>query len=377
MVRAVLLGLLTLSAVSCKSHDESQAKSQPGIAAGKVVEVTGSVTLHHGTETRPLAKGDVIDADDVVETGADGSAVIEVAHNNVNWEIGAGKKGTMRESLAWTEPKKDKAAKATEQDSAAAGRHAERSAADNSATAAERESAAEAPAAEAPKAEAAMAPPADTAAPPPVAAPTAPPVTAAPAAGGGAKKQATRSAPPPPPPPPPGGAAQSESMPAPKPTPPPAPPAKIAAPQAATTSRNAPADMKPSSDDAFGAGGLGLSGTGEGGGGTGDGIGIGTIGHGGGTGTGQGYGAGKGSVTARKAPTAQGLLDAKNAQLKACLKSGTTMHLKIEVDAAGKAKLLFLDKTDWPADTSACVKKIVDGITFPKQASSVTATIKA
>ena len=93
MLRAVLLGLLSLSAVSCKSHDESQAKSQPGVAAGKVIEVTGTVTLHHGTETRPLAKGDMVDADDIVETGADGSAVIEVQHNNVNWEIGANKTG--------------------------------------------------------------------------------------------------------------------------------------------------------------------------------------------------------------------------------------------------------------------------------------------
>src|SRR5881394_3266142 len=82
MLRAALLGVLTLTAVSCKSHDAGTSASQT-VAAGKVIEVVGTVTLHHGTDTRPLAKGDMIDADDVVETGADGSAVIENQNNNV------------------------------------------------------------------------------------------------------------------------------------------------------------------------------------------------------------------------------------------------------------------------------------------------------
>src|SRR5690606_32294148 len=41
MLRAVLVGLLSVSVVACKSSDES-AKVQPGVAAGKVIEVHGT-----------------------------------------------------------------------------------------------------------------------------------------------------------------------------------------------------------------------------------------------------------------------------------------------------------------------------------------------
>src|SRR3954454_587461 len=80
MLRAILVGLLSLSAVNCKSHDAT-VTAQPGVAAGSVVQVSGTVTLHHGDAARPLAKGDTVEGDDIVETGADGSVVIELAHN--------------------------------------------------------------------------------------------------------------------------------------------------------------------------------------------------------------------------------------------------------------------------------------------------------
>lgn len=338
MLRGVLLALLSLSAVSCKSHDESQAKSQPGVAAGKVIEVTGTVTLHHGTETRPLAKGDMVDADDVVETGADGSAVIEVQHNNVNWELGANKKGKMRDALAWTQPKKEKAAAAGEEDSAAAGRHAERSAADNSATANERaredvqqemeekkeEKAVRADkkkAAPPPKPEPVMAPQAESAAAPaPIAAPTAPPPVAQPQA-------ATTAAPPPPPPPPPKAIAKTRSM----------APSATAAPKASIDSD------------------LGLSRPDEGGGGS-----IGAPGGGGGGGS---------------SPDAAHLVFGKKADLRSCVKSVKSLRIKIEVDAAGKATVIFVDKAS--AADQDCVKKVIDSIKFPAAKTTITTTLTA
>jgi hypothetical protein len=163
MLRAVLLGVLTVSAVSaCKSGGES-AKSQPGVAAGKVVEVTGNVTLHHGDAAHPLAKGESVEGDDVVETGADGNAIIELAHNLARWELGPNKKSKVSDSVAWSLPKKSGTTANVDQDTAAAGRPAERSAADTTVSA----ETAVAPAAPADKAPAAQgaAPPAAAAAP--------------------------------------------------------------------------------------------------------------------------------------------------------------------------------------------------------------------
>lgn len=161
MLRAVLLGVLSVSAVSaCKSGGES-AKSQPGVAAGKVIEVTGSVTLHHGDAAHPLAKGETVEGDDVVETGADGNAIIELAHNLARWELGPNKKSKVSESVAWGLPKKSGTVANVDQDTAAAGRPAERSAADTTASAETAVRADNAPAAQP------VAPPAPAAEPPP------------------------------------------------------------------------------------------------------------------------------------------------------------------------------------------------------------------
>jgi hypothetical protein len=151
MLRAVLLGLLTLSVVSCHKKDDAPA-AQAGAPAGTVVEVTGAVTI----AGKPLAKGATVAGDDVVETGADGHVRIVLAHNNATWELGPNKHEKVSASLAWTLAKVDTPAKAVDQDTSSAGRPAERSAADTEASAKKDMEVAPAPAAAA-----AQAPPAE------------------------------------------------------------------------------------------------------------------------------------------------------------------------------------------------------------------------
>lgn len=161
MLRAVLVGLLSVSAVACKSGGDSP-KSQPGVAAGKVVEVTGTVTVRHDGVAQPLVKGATLDGDDVIETGADGNAIIELSHNLARWELGPNKSSKVRESAAWSLAKKTGDTTVVNENTAAAGRPAERSAADTSVSAAAESARAEpAPAATAPPA------PKPAAAPPP------------------------------------------------------------------------------------------------------------------------------------------------------------------------------------------------------------------
>lgn len=172
MLRAVLVGLLSVSAaVACKSSSDAPA-SQPGVAVGKVIEVSGTVTVRRADVARPLAKGESVEGDDVVETGADGNVIVELAHNLARWELGPNKKSKVRESAAWSLPKKSGDVAHVQQDTAAAGRPAERSAADTSVSA-DVESAA------APGAPAAAPAPAAGTVPPPAAEP--PPRAEAPA----------------------------------------------------------------------------------------------------------------------------------------------------------------------------------------------------
>ena len=194
MLRAVLVGLLSVSALACKSGGDSP-KSQPGVAAGKVVEVTGTVTVRHDDVARPLAAGETVEGEDVVETGADGNVVIELSHNLARWELAANKKMKVRESLAWSQPKKEGSAAAVEQTAAAAGRHAERSAAETSVSGTADKGA----------------PPAETAR----AAEAAPAPTAAPAPEPTAAAQSPRAESPPPPPPAPERRRAAESAEAP------------------------------------------------------------------------------------------------------------------------------------------------------------------
>ncbi|MEO6774543.1 MAG: hypothetical protein ABI467_16240 [Kofleriaceae bacterium] len=125
MVRAALWAVVACAVVpSCGTKERAPA-AQPGEVAGKVLEVSGSVKVG----ARQLAVGDTVKSDDTIETGADGNVVIELAHNHARWTLGPGHQLRPTESLAWAQARHGSAS-AVEQDTSAAGRPAERSAAD-------------------------------------------------------------------------------------------------------------------------------------------------------------------------------------------------------------------------------------------------------
>jgi hypothetical protein len=200
MSRSLLIVVLAVSALGCKSSDR---EAQPGSAAsgtgsstatsaaGKVLEVSGQVTANG----KPIAVGAELAADDLIQTGADGRVVIELTHNLAHWQLGPNKSQKVSESIAWKLPRDEGNAKIVIQDMTAAGRPAERSAAETSNTAA-------------PSTEPTAAP-----APAPTPTPGAPPPA--------------KNAPPAPPPPPPApakaehhmGASKAAALPAPAPAP--------------------------------------------------------------------------------------------------------------------------------------------------------------
>jgi hypothetical protein len=119
------LGAIVLVA-ACSS---SKAPAPATAAAGKVVEVSGAVTV----AGKPLHAGDTVASNDTIDTGADGAVVIELAHNHVRLDLGPNKHVRVDQSVAWSQPMKtdvaDQSAPTT-----SAGRAAERSAADTSAS---------------------------------------------------------------------------------------------------------------------------------------------------------------------------------------------------------------------------------------------------
>lgn len=132
----IMLVLLALGGVSCKGDAESLDPNQP---AGKVIELAGQVTAaRDGAATRPLGQGDAVFADDTVTTGADGSAVILLTHNQVRWSLGQGKSLRVDRSMAW-KAKADEGGSAFDDEdpmaTASAGRHTDREAGDTAATA--------------------------------------------------------------------------------------------------------------------------------------------------------------------------------------------------------------------------------------------------
>jgi len=131
MLRAVLVGLLCISTFGCKGKQDEASAAQPGAPAGTVLEVSGTVTV----AGKPLVQGATVAADDVVDTGADGHVRIELQHNKATWELGPNKHEKVSASLAWSLAKNDGTAKPVDQDTSAAGRPAERSAADTAVTA--------------------------------------------------------------------------------------------------------------------------------------------------------------------------------------------------------------------------------------------------
>jgi hypothetical protein len=135
MLRSFLLGILAVSAVaSCKGKEGGPAV-QAGVMAGKVTELTGTVTAKRGTESRTLAAGNEVSGDDVIETGPDSSVSIVLAHNNATWSLGANKHEKVADSMAWSLAKVDKPALGAAESTSAAGRHAEKAGASSNATA--------------------------------------------------------------------------------------------------------------------------------------------------------------------------------------------------------------------------------------------------
>ena len=137
MLRSLLLGVLVFSTASaCKGSGDAPAV-QPGVAVGKVVELSGEVSATRGTAKRPLATGQEISGDDVIETGAQATVRILFAHNNATWDLGPNKKQLVSESLAWKAPKANTPAGEVNEATLAAGRHAERETVTTGTTAAE------------------------------------------------------------------------------------------------------------------------------------------------------------------------------------------------------------------------------------------------
>lgn len=341
MLRAVLVGLLSVSAaVACKSTSDAPA-SQPGVAVGTIIEVSGTVTVRHGAVARPLAKGDSVEGDDVVETGADGNVIVELAHNLARWELGPNKKSKVRESAAWGLPKKSGDVANVQQDTAAAGRPAERSAADTSVSAAVESTSIETTGAPGAPAAPAAAPPAAA----PVA-PAAPAVTAAP-------------------PPPPRATEQS--------------------PRAETPAKVKRArEMADALDNASGGGAAptrGIEDVGTVGGGGEDGGGGGE--DGGGVRTRGGTAKSAGASAAPPPPpasapsspdvAARDLVVRHQASIKACLtKDMQAVSLRVVVDADGKATVVVNAKTEVPDGVKQCVTSAVQKISFAKASGTVT-----
>jgi|JI10StandDraft_1071094.scaffolds.fasta_scaffold00098_27 hypothetical protein len=183
-IAASVLGLGLVAAVACGGKGgERAAVAVTGAEVGTVLEVEGDVTASRAGQARPLAVGQRVHDDDVVATGG-GRVAIQLDKNHVVWRLGPRLTQQVAQSSAWSAPmaQADVVA-ATDEHSAAAGRHAEREAADTAASAVEAKGAE--------KLE-------KNVAPPPAAA-----TTAVPAATTAAPEVPAMPAPTPPPPPPP------------------------------------------------------------------------------------------------------------------------------------------------------------------------------
>ena len=132
---AILLAIVVAAAaVACSSKQASPPASSSD-PAGEVTAVTGTVTATRaaaGSEARPLALAAPVFADDTVATGADAAVTIRLAHNGAAWSLDAGMARRVDQSVAWKAPASAGAgplASAGDERTAAAGRHAEASAA--------------------------------------------------------------------------------------------------------------------------------------------------------------------------------------------------------------------------------------------------------
>jgi hypothetical protein len=133
------VGLVALLVVGCSSSSSSGPKLADDARAGVVLSVTGEVTATLAGDSRVLVVDGPVFAGDTVATPADGAVAIELAHNGAVLSLGGDKRVVLRQHAAWrVAPKKGGALdRASDEQTAVAGRHAERSSADTRATAAE------------------------------------------------------------------------------------------------------------------------------------------------------------------------------------------------------------------------------------------------
>ncbi len=137
MVRSILVGLLIISGASaCKGGGSDAPAVVPGKAVGKVMEVSGKVTATRGSQTRDLDASSTVSGDDVITTAADGRITILLEHNNATWDLGPNKHEQVSTSMAWQLAKVDSPAGKVDETTTAAGRHAERAAANGESAAA-------------------------------------------------------------------------------------------------------------------------------------------------------------------------------------------------------------------------------------------------
>jgi hypothetical protein len=134
-LRSIVIALIVLGAIACKGDGAPSAPAiVAGAPAGDVTEAAGDVKATRGGKTRAIAKGDVVAGDDVIATGADGRVTIVLRHNQVPWSLGPNLTKKVGDSAAWTAAKGAKPEDVTDDHSAAAGRHAERSATETAAS---------------------------------------------------------------------------------------------------------------------------------------------------------------------------------------------------------------------------------------------------
>ncbi len=132
---AVLSGAGAGAGAGCESAGPAKVEVVPGAPAGDVTAVAGEVTATRDGVARPLAVGDVVSGDDVVATGDGASVTIALRHNGAVWNLGAAQSRRVGDAAAWSAPRRSGPAVAAGERTAAAGRHAEREAADTAASA--------------------------------------------------------------------------------------------------------------------------------------------------------------------------------------------------------------------------------------------------
>ncbi|MCE9577425.1 MAG: AgmX/PglI C-terminal domain-containing protein [Deltaproteobacteria bacterium] len=134
-MRSVVFSALLLAVAASGCGNGGEVAVVAGAPAGDVTEVAGSVTATREGQARALKVGDAVAGDDVIATGADARITITLRHNHVPWSLGPGKSRRVADSAAWRAAEGANAAEVTDDQSGAAGRHAERGAADTVASA--------------------------------------------------------------------------------------------------------------------------------------------------------------------------------------------------------------------------------------------------